>query len=119
MIAWRRGDVARMQDEFMKAAKLDPQHLVLIQNVEATRAWFRERGPERGLPLNLAARHDFQLFERTQQPTLPGPLPNDVFVWEAALEAPAELTLPGPREGLRIDTGNESIPFRQKRLPVI
>jgi hypothetical protein len=51
--------------------------------VERTRAWFRQHGPERGLPLELQARHDFQVFERTLQPTLPGPLPPDFAAWAA------------------------------------
>jgi radical SAM superfamily enzyme YgiQ (UPF0313 family) len=119
VIAHRRGDIPRMQAEFMQAAKVDPQHLVLMQNVEAARAWFRERGPERGLPLRLIARHDFQLFERTQQPTLPGPLPEDAFRWEASAEHIGEDGGQELGEVLRIDTGNESIPFRSKRLPVV
>ena len=59
----------------MVAAKVDPQHHILLHNVERARRWFREGGPERGLPLDLSARHDFALFERNAQPTLPGPLP--------------------------------------------
>ncbi len=119
VIAYRRGNLAVMQDEFLLAAKTDPQHHVLIQNVEAARAWFRERGPERGLPLNLVARHDFQLFERTQQPTLPGPLQKDVLTWEAPTDFVPELAFPNAEQVLRIDTGHESIPFRSKRLPVV
>jgi hypothetical protein len=56
---------------------------VLIQNVNRARAWFKERGPERGLPLELDPRCDFQLLERTLQPTLPGPLPEGWEVWES------------------------------------
>src|SRR5262249_20671962 len=58
---------------------------VLIQNVNAARAWFKQGGPERGLPLELAVRHDFQLLERTMQPTLPGPLPDDFAEWKEIL----------------------------------
>jgi radical SAM superfamily enzyme YgiQ (UPF0313 family) len=81
-IAKARGNIDAMMDLFMTAAKTDPQHWVLIQNVNAARAWFKERGPERGLPLELQVRHDFQLLERTAQPTLPGPLPDDFAVWK-------------------------------------
>jgi hypothetical protein len=108
-----------MQDAFMTAAKTDPQHHVLIQNVEAARAWFRERGPETGRPLSLIARHDFQLFERTQQPTLPGALPDDVYLWQEPEQLEQESSLPEASAMLRIDTGNESLPFRAKRLPVL
>jgi hypothetical protein len=59
----------------------------LIQNVEAARTWFRERGPERRLPLHLVPHHDFQLLERTAQPSLPGPLPANFADWDAPLVA--------------------------------
>lgn len=87
VIAFARGDIQAMQNYFMTAAKADPQHHVLIQNVEKVRAWFRQGGPEKGMPLDLQARHDFQLLERTLQPTLPGPLPEDWSDWNAAPRA--------------------------------
>jgi anaerobic magnesium-protoporphyrin IX monomethyl ester cyclase len=83
-IAAARSDLRAMQEHFMAAAKADPQHHVLMSNVERARRWFREGGPERGTPLELHARHDFQLFERTLQPTLPGPLPADFAEWTPA-----------------------------------
>ena len=64
-------------------AQRDPQHYVLIQNVQAARAWFKSGGPTKKLPLHLTVRHDFQLLERTVQPTLPGPLPADFAEWKA------------------------------------
>jgi anaerobic magnesium-protoporphyrin IX monomethyl ester cyclase len=85
-IAKARGDLDGMMDAFSTGAKLDPQHWVLIQNVNRARAWFKERGPERGLPLELDPRCDFQLLERTLQPTLPGPLPEGWEEWENAPE---------------------------------
>jgi anaerobic magnesium-protoporphyrin IX monomethyl ester cyclase len=128
-IAFERGDLKGMQDHFMTGAKADPQHHVLIKNVEAARAWFKERGPERRLPLVLVARHDFQLFERTAQPTLPGPLPDDFASWDATPspvgEPPrgqeaAELAfLPDPDAVMRLDVGGESIDFRSKHLKVL
>jgi hypothetical protein len=127
--AYQRGDLAAMQDHFMTAAKTDPQHHVLIRNVEAARAWFKAQGPERGLPLELVAHHDFQLFERTAQPTLPGPLPDDYASWESTPspvgEVPhpqeqAELQfLPDPESVMRLDVGNESIEFRSRHLKVL
>jgi len=83
VIAQRLGDVEAMKDHFLEAARTDPQHHVLIMNVEKTRAWFRDRGPELGLPLELSAGHEFQLLERTLQPTLPGPLPEDFADFDA------------------------------------
>jgi tetratricopeptide (TPR) repeat protein len=126
--AYRRGDISSMQQHFLAAARTDPQHHVLISNVEAARAWFRERGPERGVPLVLTARHDFQLFQRNQQPTLPGPLGDDFADWSVTLEpvgAPPRTShdasefLPDPESVMRLDVGNEPIEFRQKRLRVL
>jgi anaerobic magnesium-protoporphyrin IX monomethyl ester cyclase len=100
-IAAARSDIRGMQDAFMTAAKTDPQHHILMSNVERARRWFRENGPERGLPLALEARHDFQLFERMQQPTLPGPLPPEFAEWTPAatarLRASAAPEPSGPR----------------------
>ena len=84
-IAKARGDVVGMMDHFSHAAKVDPQHYVLIKNVQAARAWFAQGDPGKGLPLQLEARHDFQLLERTVQPTLPGPLPDDYAQWVASV----------------------------------
>ncbi len=88
--AWWRGDLAAMKAHFLTAARLDPQHWVLIQNVQRAREWFARRGPELGLPLRLEVSSDFQLLERTAQPTLPGPLPEGWAAWETPLTpAPA------------------------------
>ncbi len=96
-IAKARGDVDGMMDAFMHAAKTDPQHWVLIQNVNAARAWFKAGGPAKNLPLDLVVRHDFQLLERTLQPTLPGPLADDFAVWAPAADVAhaAEADRPG------------------------
>jgi tetratricopeptide (TPR) repeat protein len=106
-IAKARGDVVGMMDAFTQAAKVDPQHHVLIKNVQAARAWFAAGGPGRGLPLDLVARHDFQLLERTVQPTLPGPLPEDFAAWTSAPPAvPAESYVKTPElEGSRAALG--------------
>jgi len=87
-IAVERGDYDTMMSCYDEAAKRDPQHAVLIRNVERARRWFREQGPARGVPLELEASHDFQLLERTQQPTLPGPLGDDFDDW-SAVQKPA------------------------------
>jgi len=121
-VAFARGDVAGMQDCFLKAARLDPQHLVLIENVQATRAWFKAHGPERGLPLVLVGKHDFQLFERTAQPALPGPLSEDYAVWEAPTTMATSVEGHEPVErivGSVVDRQRQPIGFRSRRLPVI
>jgi anaerobic magnesium-protoporphyrin IX monomethyl ester cyclase len=89
--AYARGDLDGMMNAFDTAAKLDPQHFVLMRNVERARMWFKNGGYDRKEPLDLDVRHDFQLFERTQQPSLPGPLTPDFFQWEAHDPAPEPL----------------------------
>src|SRR5690606_4323178 len=106
-----------MQDDFLKAAKTDPQHDVLIRNVEKARAWFRERGPERGLPLALEARHDFQLLERTLQPTLPGPLPQDFLDWNA-VPLPVPRDLPSSDQVTAERYGKQGFPERRLKVLV-
>ncbi|MES1177323.1 MAG: radical SAM protein [Myxococcales bacterium] len=124
-IAFLKGDLSGMQDHFLAAARLDPQHLVLIENVQAARAWFKADGPKRGLPLHLVGKHDFQLFERTAQPALPGPLPEDYAAWNSPA-APAAVSDPSrPRGGLEglhgsvVDRQRQPINFRSRRLPVL
>ncbi|WP_438021191.1 hypothetical protein WMF18_19890 [Sorangium sp. So ce315] len=57
-VAAARRDWQAMQDHFTAAARRDPQHAVLIRNVQAARAWYAKGGPDRGLPLDLVARCD-------------------------------------------------------------
>jgi radical SAM superfamily enzyme YgiQ (UPF0313 family) len=83
-IALVRGEYGAMKDALVTAARIDPQHYVLLRNATAARAWFNSGGPTSGSPLTLHVRHDFQLFERTEQPTLPGPLPDNWNDWDAA-----------------------------------
>lgn len=113
-IAKARGDVEGMMDLFMTAAKTDPQHWVLVQNVEKARAWFKQGGPAKKLPLDLVVRHDFLLLERTQQPTLPGPLPQDWAEWTDAVPKaePAERFLKTPdQEGSAKPLGKRVLPL--------
>ena len=80
-IAARRGDVEGMKERLAEATKRDPQHWVLTSNVHAVRRWLAAGGPEKKLPLELEAKHEFQLLERAAQPTLPGPLADDFAIW--------------------------------------
>ena len=116
-----KGDLSEMQDHFLAAARIDPQHLVLIENVQAARAWFKADGPKLGLPLELVGRHDFQLFERTAQPALPGPLPDDFACWDApsSLSSDTEREAIGSAHGSVVDRQRQPINFRSRRLPVI
>jgi len=87
-IAARRGNFGGMKELFEEAMRRDPQHAVLTQNAEAVRRWLAGAGPAgRSLP-DLIAEHDFQLLERTAQPTLPGPLPEDFATWGPPLPPP-------------------------------
>lgn len=113
--AFLRGDIKGMQDLFLRAAKTDPQHNVLVQNVERARAWFKERGPETGAMLQLSARHDFQLLERTLQPTLPGPLARDFDDWDAA-QAAVPRHLPTSGEVTPERYGKQAFPERRLKV---
>jgi anaerobic magnesium-protoporphyrin IX monomethyl ester cyclase len=116
-VAQRQGDIPAMQQHFMSAAKADPQHQVLISNVQRARAWFAERGPERNVPLHLVGRHDFQLLERTEQPALPGALPPDFAAWDIEPTRAAPLTA-DEGTGSVVDRQRQPIEFRSRRLPV-
>jgi anaerobic magnesium-protoporphyrin IX monomethyl ester cyclase len=116
-IAHARGDVPGMQQHFMTAAKTDPQHQVLIGNVQRARAWFAERGPERGVPLQLVGKHDFQLLERTEQPALPGALSVDFAAWDVEPPRAEPLGADGG-VGSVVDRQRQPIEFRSRRLPV-
>jgi anaerobic magnesium-protoporphyrin IX monomethyl ester cyclase len=90
---------------------------VLISNVQRARTWFAERGPERGLPLELVGRHDFQLLERTEQPALPGALPENFAAWDATPPRAEPLTA-DEGTGSVVDRQRQPIEFRSRRLPV-
>jgi hypothetical protein len=115
VIEFERGNIKGMQEHFMTAAKIDPQHNVLIQNVESARAWFRARGPDEGIPLRLEARHDFQLLERTLQPTLPGPLPDD-FDDFLASPRPVPRDLPSSSDVTPERYGKQGFPERRLKV---
>jgi hypothetical protein len=80
-IAARRHDLKGVEDNLRLALRRDPQHWLVAKNAETFRSFLVRGGPNLGLPLELVAGHTFQLFERTQQPTLPGPLPEDFASW--------------------------------------
>jgi anaerobic magnesium-protoporphyrin IX monomethyl ester cyclase len=102
VIAHRRGDDDGMMKLFMKAAKRDPQHFSLIRNVQAARRWFAEGGPDHGTPLPLDAQHEFQLLEKTVQPTLPGPLSPDYAAWpDPPTDQGAAAEAAGPSKPMR------------------
>ncbi len=90
-IAAVRYEIKATQEHLKSALRADPYHWVVARNAETLRRWFVDGGPVKGLPLKLEAAHEFSLFERTAQPTLPGPLPDDVAHWigrGAAFAAP-------------------------------
>jgi len=78
--AARRGDYDRMQAHLTDALG-DLQHQKLVDNLRLVDEWVKRDGPARGLPLELQAGHDFHILERTAQPMLPGPLPEDIYDW--------------------------------------
>jgi tetratricopeptide (TPR) repeat protein len=114
VIAARTGDYETMMAAFTQASRIDPQHFVLIRNINQARAWFKADGPKQKLPLELEARHDFQLLERTLQPTLPGPLPADLGPWLELPESARSATF-----ARRPSSGTESASeFEEAEIPV-
>jgi anaerobic magnesium-protoporphyrin IX monomethyl ester cyclase len=87
-IAARRGNVERMNEHFAEADRRDPQHWVLQRNKLTVAEWLARGGPRHGAPAGMVASHDFQLLERTAQPTLPGPLPDDFAAWQPPVPPP-------------------------------
>jgi tetratricopeptide (TPR) repeat protein len=80
-IAAIRFELKQVQENLRLALRSDPYHYVVARNAETLRRWFVDGGPVKGLPLKLEADHEFQLFERTVQPTLPGKFPDGFFAW--------------------------------------
>jgi anaerobic magnesium-protoporphyrin IX monomethyl ester cyclase len=80
-IAAARRDLKAVEENLRIALRRDPQHWLVAKNAEIFRSFLVRQGPEKNLPLELTAGHSFQLFERTAQPTLPGPLPDDFASW--------------------------------------
>ena len=87
-IAAVRFELKEVQENLRLALRCDPYHYVVARNAETLRRWFVDGGPVKGLPLKLEAGHEFQLFERTVQPTLPGPFSDDFFGWPKPTNEP-------------------------------
>ncbi|MCA9645820.1 MAG: B12-binding domain-containing radical SAM protein, partial [Myxococcales bacterium] len=108
-----RRDLQSLQEYLRKAIRTDPQHFVVAQNAEALRMWLTQGGPVQNLPLHLTARHDFQIFERTKQPMLPGALPEDFAHWSPPSE-------PDPDDPLRsASEASQSSDQDRTRLKVV
>ncbi|MDI1429734.1 B12-binding domain-containing radical SAM protein [Polyangium sorediatum] len=99
VIAARRSAWKNMQDLFTEAWHKDPQHWVLVRNVQKVKAWLDQAGPLRGMPLELEAHNEFQLLERTVQPMLPGPLPPDYAAWSATASRAQNPEMRAPQAG--------------------
>jgi tetratricopeptide (TPR) repeat protein len=80
-VAAARRDYTAVEENLRTALRRDPQHWVVARNAEAFRVFLAGGGAAAGRSLELAAGHGFALFERTVQPTLPGPLPEDFASW--------------------------------------
>lgn len=102
-VAARRNDLDGLQAHLRTALRTDPYHFVVAKNAETLRAWFTRGGPKSGLPLDLDPRHEFQLFERTQQPALPGPLPDGWSEWQEPAQVLPRPVSGGPRRLQVID----------------
>jgi radical SAM superfamily enzyme YgiQ (UPF0313 family) len=115
-IALRRGKLSQVKDELVRAARLDPQHYILLRNATAARDWFNTSTANSNVPLQLQVRHDFQLFERTEQPTLPGPLPPN---WDDWTSSSRVTLLPNPADDGPevVDMSSPSTSRTKRRLP--
>jgi radical SAM superfamily enzyme YgiQ (UPF0313 family) len=102
-IAGKRHDLQALQNHLRTALRSDPYHFVVAKNAEALRAWFAQGGAASKAPLELDPRHEFQLFERTQQPALPGPLPAGWSEWQGPPSALVGGDATGPRRLQVID----------------
>lgn len=91
-ISATRFDLKQVQEQLRLALRNDPYHYVVARNAETLRRWFVDGGPVKGLPLKLEATHEFALFERTIQPTLPGAFGDDFFVWPESSAKPTRTT---------------------------
>ena len=78
-VAAMQGDVEGMKQELLVASQKDPLHPCVMGNLATVRAWLA-RGASEPPPV-LAVGHEFQVFERTLQPTLPGPLGDGGLQW--------------------------------------
>lgn len=88
-VAGRRGDLDAMNERFTEAHRRDPQHWLLAKNQLAARE---------GRLGDLDVACEFQLLERTVQPTLPGPLAKDFADWGPP-PSPPERPIGGRRDG--------------------
>ena len=100
-IAAVRFDLNQVQHSLRQAMRLDPYHRVVARNAETLRRWLVAGGPVTGEPLELEAGHEFELFEKTAQPTLPGVLPPDFAQWPPA-EQPSKPKNSDGRTHLRL-----------------
>ena len=110
-VAAARHDYAAVEDHLRQALRRDPQHWVVARNAEAFRVFLAGGGAAAGRSLELVAGHGFALFERTVQPTLPGPLPDDFASWD---DPAAGGVKPSPRVHDLVWK-----PDRRVRLPMI
>jgi hypothetical protein len=108
-VANARGDVDGALDRLQQGIAVDPQHPTLLARYESARAWIDRGGAARGEPLALTASNAFHLLERTAQPTLPGPLPNDFAVWKPRA-APSHNAPMRPRDPDALARARRSLP---------
>ena len=101
-IAARRGDAISAAAHLADAMRRDPHHGVLAHNAQVQKEWATRGGAAAGRPLDLVATHDFQLFERLAQPTLPGPLGDDLPAWPPPLPRLDRAVAPGDPRKLHV-----------------
>jgi radical SAM superfamily enzyme YgiQ (UPF0313 family) len=95
-MAAKRSDLKAAQEHLRLALRTDPYHYPVARNAEAMRRFVAEGGSTQR-KLELEAYHDFQLFERTTQPTLPGALGEHFWKWQTEASHVVAPALPARR----------------------
>jgi len=90
-LAAQRGDLPAARGHLNEAMQQPSPHPMIAANYERLTKWTEAGGAEAGRPLELVARHDFEIIPEPVQPVRPGPIPADFHVWPtpAGVGAPA------------------------------
>jgi len=78
-ISAMQSDFSAMLD-WLHRAQIDPLHSVVAHNTQIVKQW-QDMGSPASEPPQLRARHDFEILEIPEQPSLPGPLPRNFAGW--------------------------------------
>jgi anaerobic magnesium-protoporphyrin IX monomethyl ester cyclase len=80
-VAAARGDLDETKRWFERGAREDPWHAALVHNAQWVKRCEERGEPADRIALGLIVTSEFQILERTMQPTLPGPLEPGWDAW--------------------------------------